>query len=116
MGNLSGESREQNRKDKVTRFRSVTYARQLGLLVNTLGSHLKLSNRIPNSPLYYVDCKTVRIFAYPSTRKQSTKGLERNWGETLKMRTVRFAYVIFVRITHFSQPRAIPIGYQGVRR
>ena len=41
MGNLSGESREQNRKDKVTRFRSVTYARQLGLLVNTLGSHLK---------------------------------------------------------------------------
>ena len=40
MGNLSGESREQNRKDKVTRFRSVTYARQLGLLVNTLGSHL----------------------------------------------------------------------------
>ena len=41
MGNLSGESREQNCKDKVTRFRSVTYARQLGLLVNTLGSHLK---------------------------------------------------------------------------
>ena len=41
MGNLSGESREQNRKDKVTRFRSVTYARQLGLLVKTLGSHLK---------------------------------------------------------------------------
>ena len=27
MGNLSGESREQNRKDKVTRFPSVTYAR-----------------------------------------------------------------------------------------
>jgi len=26
MGNLSGGSREQNRKDKVTRFRSVTYA------------------------------------------------------------------------------------------
>ena len=41
MGNLSGESREQNRKDKVTRFRSLTYARQLALLVNTLGSHLK---------------------------------------------------------------------------
>ena len=41
MGNLSGESREQNRKDKVTRFASVTYASQLGLLVNTLGSHLK---------------------------------------------------------------------------
>ena len=41
MRNLSGESREQNRKDKVTRFASVTYASQLGLLVNTLGSHLK---------------------------------------------------------------------------
>ena len=26
MGNLSRESREQNRKDKVTRFRSVGYA------------------------------------------------------------------------------------------
>ena len=43
MGNLSGESREQNRKDKVTRFPSVTYACQLGLSVNTLGSHLKRS-------------------------------------------------------------------------
>ena len=43
MGNLSGESREENRKDKVTRFRSVTYARQVGLLVNTLGSHLKFT-------------------------------------------------------------------------
>ena len=43
MGKLSGEFREPNRKDKVTRFRSVTYARQLGLLVNTLGSHLKFS-------------------------------------------------------------------------
>ena len=42
MGNLSAESGEQNRKDKVTRFRSVTYAGQLGLLVNNLGSHLKL--------------------------------------------------------------------------
>ena len=41
MSNRSGESREQNRKDKVTRFRYVTYARQLGLFVNTQGSHLK---------------------------------------------------------------------------
>ena len=48
MGNLSGESREQNRKDKVTRFRSVTYARQLGLLVNTLESHLKNGKLKPN--------------------------------------------------------------------
>ena len=31
MGNLGGESREQNRKDKVTKFRSETYARQLGV-------------------------------------------------------------------------------------
>ena len=41
MGKLSGEFREPNRKDKVTRCPSVSYARQLGLLVNTLGSHLK---------------------------------------------------------------------------
>ena len=41
MGKLSGELRKPNRKDKVTRFPSVTYARQLGLLVITLGSHLK---------------------------------------------------------------------------
>ena len=40
MGKLIGEFREPNRKDKVTRFPFVSYARQLGLLVNTLGSHL----------------------------------------------------------------------------
>ena len=41
MGKLIGEFREPNRKDKVTRFPFVSCARQLGLLVNTLGSHLK---------------------------------------------------------------------------
>ena len=41
MGRLSSEFREPNRKDKVTRFRSETYVRLLGLLVNTLGSHLR---------------------------------------------------------------------------
>ena len=41
MGNLSGESREQKRKKQLTRLPSVTYARQLRLFVNTLGSHLK---------------------------------------------------------------------------
>ena len=41
MGNLSGESHEQKQKSKVTRVPSVTYARLLGLFVNTLGSHLK---------------------------------------------------------------------------
>ena len=53
MGNLSAESREQNRKDKVTRFRSVTYPRQLGLLVNTLGSLLKSNvniNKLSGNP------------------------------------------------------------------
>ena len=42
MGNLSGESREENRKDKVTRFPSVTYARQLVKLLNTLRSHFNV--------------------------------------------------------------------------
>ena len=41
MGKLSGEFREPNRKDKVTRFPAVLYARQLALLGNTLGSHFK---------------------------------------------------------------------------
>ena len=45
MGRLSGEFREPNRKDKVTRFRSETYVRLLGLLVNTLGSHLKTCHK-----------------------------------------------------------------------
>ena len=57
-------------------------------------------------------------FAYSSTYAEAVKqkvgneaeNRERDWEETLKIRTVRFAYVIFVRITRFSQPRAIPIG------
>ena len=48
MGKLSGKFGEPNRKDKVNRCPSVSYARQLGLLVNTLGSHL---NILENSPL-----------------------------------------------------------------
>ena len=65
-----------------------------------------------------LDWKTVRLFAYSSTYAEAVKqkvGNEaenrvRDWEETLKIRTVRFAYVIFVRITRFSQPRVIPIG------
>ena len=36
MGNLSGESRKRNRKDKATRFPSVTYARQLQNYLTTI--------------------------------------------------------------------------------
>ena len=58
------------------------------------------------------------FFAYSSTYAEAVKqkvgneaeNRERDWEETLKIRTVRFAYVIFVRITRFSQARAIPIG------
>ena len=53
MGNLSGESHEQNHKDKVTRFRSVTYARQLELLVNTLGSHLTANQHNEIQPSWF---------------------------------------------------------------
>ena len=63
MGNLSGEFREQNRKDKVTRFRSVTYARQLGLLVNTLGSYLK----------YGPEPKKARLSSESRLQKQNHK-------------------------------------------
>ena len=51
MGKLSSEFREPNRKDKVTGFPSVSYARQLGY---TLASHLKhfkdLSNNLAANP------------------------------------------------------------------
>ena len=68
MGNLSGESREQNRKDKVTRFRSVTYARQLGLLVNTLGSHLKKKNKLHKKFLNF----------FTSTNEENSKNIGTN--------------------------------------
>ena len=60
----------------------------------------------------WLDCKTVRIFAWAVKQKvgNEAENRERGWGETLRIRTVRFAYVIFVRITRLSQPRAIPIG------
>ena len=66
MGNLSGEPREQNRKDKVTRFRSVTYARQLALLVNTLGSHLKGGFYLDYSLLSYFEKNKQLIYQWVS--------------------------------------------------
>ena len=64
-------------------------------------------DRLQNSP-YFCLFK----YARPVQRKvwNEAENRERDWGETLKIRTVRFAYVNFVRITRFSQPRAIPIG------
>ena len=63
-------------------------------------------DRLQNSPYFCV-------FKYAGAVKQKVwneaENRERDWGETLKIRTVRFAYVIFVRITLFSQPREIPI-------
>ena len=54
-----------------------------------------------------LDYKTVRIFAYSSTREQSNKrsGTQlktesETWGETLKIRTVRFAYMYFFLSPH----------------
>ena len=92
--------------------------------------NLRRGQKMPDPPLGNVfqlprrrisrrlDWKTVRIFAYSSTYARAVKqkvgneaeNRERDWEEMLKIRTVRFAYVIFVRITRFSQPRAIPIG------
>ena len=63
--------------------------------------------RLQNSPFFCV-------FKYARVVKQKVwneaENRERDWREMLKIRTVRFAYVIFVRITRFSQPRAILIG------
>ena len=66
--------------------------------------------RLQNSPYFCV-------FKYARAVKQKVwkvwneaENGERDWGETLKIRTVRFAYVIFVRITRFSQPRQFPLA------
>ena len=59
-----------------------------------------------NSPYF-------RVFKYARTVKQKVwneaENRERDWKETIKIRTIRFADVIYIRITRFSQPRAIPI-------
>ena len=73
--------------------------------IHQILSHI--TSRLQNNPYFCV-------FKYGRAVKQNVwneaENIERDWGETLKIRTVRFAYVIFVRITRFSQPRAIPIG------
>ena len=59
-----------------------------------------------------LDCKTVRIFAYSSTRKQSNEAenRERDWGETLK---IRFFFLSphtpygSVRIARFARVRLL---------
>ena len=82
-----------------------------------------------------LDCKTVRIFAYSSTREQSNKrsGTQlktesETWGETLKIRTVRFAYFFLsphtpyghVRLARFARVRllrhALPISLLILRK
>ena len=75
----------------------------VGFRMSNLGWHLRLQN----SPYFCV-------FKYARAVKQKVlnkaENREREWGETLKIRTVRFACAIFFRITHFSRPRAIPFG------
>ena len=55
------------------------------------GANKNNVKKIQNGPIT-VDCKTVRIFAYSSTREQSNEAenRERDWGETLK-KTLRKA-------------------------
>ena len=66
MGNLGGESREQNRKDKVTKFRSATYARQLG--VTTDRRQFILFYLFYFSPFFFVFiCISAFWFALPVT-------------------------------------------------
>ena len=56
-----------------------------------------------NSPYFCVDSGM-----YEQSNKAENG--ERAWKEALKIHTVCFVYVMFIRITLFSQPRAIPIG------
>ena len=59
-----------------------------------------------------VDCKTVRIFAYSSTREQSNKRSgtwlkteSETWGETLKIRF--FSLAERVRLARFARVRLL---------
>ena len=63
--------------------------------------------RLQNSP-YFCVLKYARAVKQKVWNEAENR--EPDWGETLEIRTVRFAYVIFVQITRFSQPRAIPIS------
>ena len=75
----------------------------VGFRMSNVGWHFRLQN----SPYFCV-------FKYARAVKQKVlnkaENREREWGETLKIRTVRFACAIFFRITRFSRPRAIPFG------
>ena len=61
-----------------------------------------------------------KVFVFSKSIYRSLKSLTRakqssftpRWAREVREKkpTIRFAYVIFVRITRFSQPRAIPIG------
>ena len=75
----------------------------VGFRMSNVGWHLRLQN----SP-YFCVFKYARAVKQKVLNKADNR--EREWGETLKIRTVRFACAIFFRITRFSRPRAIPFG------
>ena len=77
------------------------------LLLSFLGFSFEvrlLPRRLQNSPYFCV-------FKYARAVQQKVwneaENREQDWGETLKIRTVRFSFEFNTR---FSQPREIPIG------
>ena len=75
--------------------------------VTDIFAYRSAHNRLQNSP-YFCVLKYARAVKQKVWNEAENR--ERDWGDTLKIRTVRLAYVIFVRNTRFSQPRAIPNG------
>ena len=85
---------------RFARVRLLRHALPISLLILRKNpTVLQFQLRLQNSPYFCV-------FKYARAVKQKVwneaENGERDWGERLKIRTVRFAYVIFVRITRFS--------------
>ena len=98
MGKLSGEFREPNRKDKVTRFRFVTYPRLLGLLINTLGGQSVFFSKSVKKSVK----RGIRVLR---ARRSRASHARRACEARDKKPTVRFPYNEFVLTRGFEKCR-----------
>ena len=112
MNIYASTGNKRNLENKKRSWKPSAITKNLGLVHHLLALY-KFTRRdfpctrLQNSPYFCV-------FKYARAVKQKVwdeaENRERDWGQTLKIRTVRFAYVIYVQITRFSQPWAIPSG------
>ena len=91
------------------------YNRWKSLNKKLKSSFWTLPSLIPSQQLFLLYSLYFCVFKYARKVKQKVLSKAENgewdWGETPKIRvTVCFAYVIFVWITRFFQPQAVPIS------